>query len=138
MYKKAAVICHPDKVDDTMKKEAEAIFKTLHKAYVNNDLDEVIRIYENLKTNSFLVTGKDYNERDLLVKQINRMVYKINQIKFEIESLKITPAFQVLDKIYDWNMFYRLEEQKIINEINALKYEFSEKNFFKKRNKKSV
>ncbi len=137
LYKKAAVICHPDKVDESLKKEAEATFKTLHKAFINNDIGEVFRIYENLKVNSFLLTGKNYNERDRLVKQINRIIYKINQIKTEIDSLKITPAFQVLEKIYDWNMFYRLEEQKIINEINMLKNEFSKKNIFQKRAKKS-
>jgi hypothetical protein len=135
IYKKAALLCHPDKVDENMKKEAEGVFKNLNTAYKNNDIEEVNRIYNNLKANNFLAKGKDYNVKDIVQKEINRLIYKINQTNIDINRLKITPSFQVIEKVYDWDLFYKLEEEKINNEIKSLKNEFSKKNFFKKRTK---
>lgn len=135
LYKKAALICHPDKVDKIVIKEAEETFKQLNTAYKNNDIEEVKRIYNNLKSNNFFERGKEYNAKNLLHLEINKLLQKINKINIEINKIKITSSYQVMQKVFDWDLFYKLEEEKVKNEINSIKNEFSKKIFFKKRNK---
>ncbi len=136
LYKQAALMCHPDKVDEKLKSEAETVFKQLHTAYVHNDLNEVIRIHEDLKSNNFFARKKDYSDRALIENKIRHLLYKLKQKSFEINKLKISPSYQVIEKIHDWNLFYKLEKEKINNEINTIKNEFSKKTFFKKRTRK--
>lgn len=135
LYKKAALICHPDKVDKILIKEAEDTFKQLNTAYKNNDIEEVKRIYNNLKSNNFFERGKEYNVKNLLHLEINKLLQKINKINIEINKIKITSSYQVMQKVFDWDLFYKLEEEKIRNEIKSIEHEFSKKIFFKKRNK---
>jgi hypothetical protein len=135
LYKKAALICHPDKVDKILIKEAEETFKQLNTAYKNNDIEEVKRIYNNLKTNNLFEKGKEYNAKKIMHLEINKLLQKINKINIEINKLKITSSYQVIQKVFDWDLFYKLEEEKIINEIKSIENEFSKKIFFKKRKK---
>lgn len=132
VYKKAALLCHPDKVDESMKTEAEEIFKRLNTAYKNNDIEEVTRIFSNLSSNNFLIREKSYDSKSSLKKEIERLVYLIDQIKFEIEKIWLTQHYILLDKVHDWNLFYKLEREKIFNEIKEIKNEFSKKTIFKK------
>ena len=99
LYKKAALICHPDKVDKILIKEAEDTFKQLNTAYKNNDIEEVKRIYNNLKSNNFFERGKEYNVKNLLHLEINKLLQKINKINIEINKIKITSSYQVIQRV---------------------------------------
>src|SRR5205807_755577 len=48
-FRKATIMCHPDKVSDEFKDEAEKVFIDLKKAYEANDLERVSEIMENLE-----------------------------------------------------------------------------------------
>lgn len=136
IYKKAALMCHPDKVDDNLRSEAENVFKQLNSAYQNNDFDEVTRIHKDLKSNNFFARKRDYSDRSLMKNMIQQLIYKLKHIYYEINILKISPSYQVIENVHDWNLFYKLEEEKINNEIKTLKDEFSKETFFKKKAKK--
>ncbi len=133
VYKKAVLLCHPDKIDVSMKAEAEEIFKTLNTAYKNNDIEEVNRIFLNISNNNFLIRKKTYDSRSITQKEIERLIYKINKIKFDINKIRLSPYNSILEKVHDWDLFYSLEREKIINEINEIKNEFTKKNIFKKK-----
>lgn len=136
VYKKAALLCHPDKVDEFMKFEAEEIFKSLNSAYKNNDIEEVNRIFKNILNNNFLVRKKTYDSKVILKQEIAKLLYKIDQIQFEISKLKLSSYNNVFEKVYDWDLFYRIEREKIMNEINEIKIKFSKKTVFKKEQRK--
>lgn len=136
LYKKAAIICHPDKVDDKLIKEAEETFKLLNTAYRNDDIEEVKRIYNDLKSgNLFEKKGKVYDEKNILRLEINKILSKINRVNLEVSKIKISPSYQILQKVYDWDLFYKLEEEKINNQIKSIRNEYSKKIIFKKRSK---
>jgi hypothetical protein len=135
IYKKAALLCHPDKVDESKKEKAEKVFKALNTAYKNNDIEEVNRIYLNLSTNNFLCSEKVYDSKTILRNAIERLLFKIEEIRFEIHKLKLSPYYVVLEKVYDWDLYYRFEREKILNEITEIKNEFSKKTIFNKRKK---
>jgi len=136
IYRKAALICHPDKVSESCKKEAENIFKQLSIANNNNDLEEVERIYENIKNNNFFIDRKEYDSKELIQKEIKKIKFNINQINFELRKLEITPEYHIIQNVNDWNTFFQLEREKIIIQIRQITNEYSKIPFFRKKKKK--
>jgi|SRR5690625_3929356 len=67
-FRKATVLCHPDKVNDEFKEAAQQIFIELKQAYDANDLKKVSEILEELeKSNYFKSKSETILEKDLLV-----------------------------------------------------------------------
>lgn len=52
-YRKATKLCHPDKVTDEQKEQAQRVFTELKTAYDNNDLEKVNDILANLEKGIF-------------------------------------------------------------------------------------
>ena len=54
LYRKASLICHPDRVAEDQKEKAQQMFEELHEAYVMNDIRKVRLIAELLEKLSLI------------------------------------------------------------------------------------
>ncbi|QLB21571.1 molecular chaperone DnaJ [Vespertiliibacter pulmonis] len=88
-YKKASILCHPDKVSDEMKEMAAETFNRLKQAYEENDLAKVNEILSELEQGNFFKSRADtLNEKDKLKIAIQKLKTKISQLEAEIFAIK--------------------------------------------------
>jgi len=81
LYRKASLICHPDRVAEDQKEQAQEMFEELHEAYVMNDIRKVRLIAELLeKTGRFDFSFDKYDDVDVLKIQIERVVLGLVKI----------------------------------------------------------
>lgn len=122
LYRKASMICHPDRVEEEQKEQAQQMFEELHEAYVMNDIRKVRLITELLeKTGRFDLSFDKYDDAGVLRVQIERVVLGQEEMKAEIDSVKASDTYQTIDAITeDWkDYFARIGEnyQSQITEI---------------------
>jgi hypothetical protein len=76
-FRKATLLCHPDKVSNEFKSDAETIFIKLKTAYELNDLKKVTDILKNLQKGSFKTQSETLSEKDLLILAIKKLQSQI-------------------------------------------------------------
>ena len=106
LYKQASRLCHPDKVSDNQKNQANKIFSELNSAYTNNDLPKVQEILEELKSGvGFSVDSYSINDKKILKSKTQSIRKKIEEVKSEIQKVKEDKIYKVIaenDNIEDY------------------------------------
>jgi hypothetical protein len=88
-FRKASVLCHPDKVDEKYSAEAKEIFITLKKAYDSNNRKKVADILFNLeKGNYFKPKSQTVSEKKLLIAQIIKLRAQIKSAEKDIVLIR--------------------------------------------------
>lgn len=106
-FRKATVLCHPDKVDKEYENIAQTIFIALKQAYDANDLEKVTKILRNLEKSNLLKTKLDtVLERDLLKADITNLRCKITIIESEIMAIKKSETYKTIIQIDDWDKYF--------------------------------
>lgn len=95
LYKQAVVLCHPDKVAEKDKMEANAIFIKLQEAYVRQDITTVANIYEQLRRGWFSVDTDKVDDKELLLKKKQEFINKRGAIVSDIEAMKESEGWQI-------------------------------------------
>lgn len=109
-YRKATKFCHPDKVTEEQKEQAQKVFNDLKEAYDNNNLAKVNLILKDLEKGIFKSQGETISEKDKLIAIKNELESKRNKIEIEIVELKESKTFTTLTTIDDFeNHFEELE-----------------------------
>jgi len=128
LYRAAAKLCHPDKIKNAYPNQpeiwaqAEALFKTLSSAYEKNDLRKVREIYEQLCQGIFSQDQtSSLTNLEALRKRYEELSQKYQQLQQTLKNLIASEDYQLLSKIYDLEEFYRKEQEKLENELNALR-----------------
>jgi DnaJ-class molecular chaperone len=110
-FRKATVLCHPDKVADEFKEAAQRIFIELKQAYDANDLKKVSEILDELEKGNFFKTKSEtVQEKDLLKAAIAKLKRQINILEAEIITIKESDTFKTIISIEDWDDYFK--EQK--------------------------
>lgn len=124
-FRKATVLCHPDKVSDEFKDAAQDIFIELKNAYDTNNLKRVIEILEDLEKGNYFSSKSDtISEKELLRKAIAKLRKKIEKLKIEIISIKQSDTFKTIIDINDWDDYFQNTKQQLQIELEMLKQEF--------------
>jgi hypothetical protein len=123
-FRKASVICHPDKVSEELKNAAQAIFIELKNAYDANDLKKVSEILEQLeKGNFFKHQSETIDKKDILKATISRLKRQITQLEAEIIAIKESETYKTIISIDNWDDYFRKTKEMLISEIAELKAE---------------
>ncbi len=123
-FRKATMLCHPDKVGDEFKEAAQSIFIELKAAYDKNDLDKVNEIFEDLKKgNYFKYKSETVTEKDLLKVAIAKLHKQIKNLETEIISIKQSETYQTISSIDDWDEYFTETKEKLQNEYERLQLE---------------
>lgn len=128
-FRKASLLCHPDKVSDEFKEAAKAIFIELKTAYEANDLKRVSEILMQLQLGKlFKSKSETISEKDKILSAINDMKQKITQIEREIVSIKKTEVFKTIISISDLNKYFSETKRKLQQELINLENSLNVKN----------
>ena len=120
-FRKASFLCHPDKVSDEYKEDANKIFIALKTAYEANDLNEVSRILEDLEKGGYFKSLSEIGlESDILKASILKLKTQIKNIEAEIKEITDSETYQTIISIKDWNVYFESQKSKLIQELEYL------------------
>jgi hypothetical protein len=126
-FRKASVLCHPDKVSDEFKDAAQSMFIELKAAYDANDLKRVSEIVDDLeKGNFFKARSETVSKKDLLKAAIAKLRFQITILEKDIVGIKESETFKLIRSIDDWSEYFNQTKKKLINELESLKKELSD------------
>jgi hypothetical protein len=125
-FRKASILCHPDKVSDELKDIAQTIFIELKSAYECNDLKKVTEILQNLEQGHlFKSKSQTISEKEKLKSLIIELRRKITEIEREINSIKESETFINISSIKNWDDYFKKTKEILQGELSRLKNEFS-------------
>lgn len=119
-FRKASMICFPDKVLDDQKELATKIFIDLKEAYDNNNLEKVNQILKDLEKGIFKSKGETINEKDKLKIILENLIRKRNELEEMLLSIKNTNTFNKISHIKNWDNYFqdtKEEFNKILEEL---------------------
>lgn len=124
-YRKATKLCHPDKVTDEQKEQAQRVFTELKTAYDNNDLEKVNDILVNLEKGIFKSQGETITQKDKLLIIKQELELKRKTLVESLHKLKISDVYQKIGNLDDWEAHFLLSKQKFTRVLESLqnKYE---------------
>lgn len=121
LYRKASLKCHPDKVPENQKEQANKIFTQLNNAYQENDLEKVIEILNNLEKGLIFKDFSDIvNEAEKLRSKIQQLRKNIETLKKEIKETKQNEFYITLYKIDDLDYYFDSMKKSLKEELEAL------------------
>lgn len=126
-FRKATILCHPDKVGEEFKEAAQRIFVELKQAYDANDLKKVSEILEELeKGNFFKSHSETILEKDSLKAAIARLKRQIKKLEVEIITIKNSETFKTIKSIDNWDEYFKITKNKLQQELESLQLEIGE------------
>lgn len=127
-FRKATMLCHPDKVSEEHKQIAETIFIELKKAQEENDLATVNRILNDLENGfDFNLQTDKVSEKNKLILIIENLRAKLNTLETEIQQIKESDSYKKVIKISDWDKYFEDTRNKLQEQLQNLKKKLSEK-----------
>jgi hypothetical protein len=120
LYKKAALMCHPDKVSDELRELAEQIFKELNEANRKNDLGRVREIHDDVVNQKFRSRSDTVNEYDKLMAIRSSLLSKQKALVNELRAMKEAETYQTIMSIDDWDEYFRSTRQALEEQLNNL------------------
>lgn len=124
LFRKAVMLCHPDKFSNEpieVQKLAEEIFKELNEANEKNDLKRIKEILHNLENGILsLSIGNKIDDKEILKATIIRLKEKVLTIENQIIEIKESVTFRLINKITDWDEYFRDTKEKLENELEKL------------------
>ncbi len=120
LYRKASLLCHPDKVPDEQKQEAERIFKDLGEAYKRNDLKKVKEILTNLEKGVFLSNTDVTNEKEKLLILVQELRIKRDQMEEVLDDRRNSETYKTISGIDNWDEYFRNLKEKLNDQLKQL------------------
>jgi hypothetical protein len=122
LYKKASLLCHPDRVPDEKKELAHEFFIQLQTAYRANDVETVQGILAQLEQGQFFVDQSvALTESEQLRRAIADLQAKLDQLRAELNELRATETYRTLSQIQDWNQYFKDKQYQLETEIETLR-----------------
>lgn len=119
-YRKATKFCHPDKVTEEQKVQAQKVFNELKEAYDTNDLQKVNSILMNLEKGIFKSQGETITEKDKLKLIKESLKIKEKGLLKELTEINKSLTYREIEKISDWNNYFenlKLEFSTVLNDL---------------------
>ena len=111
-YKRASRLCHPDKVSEKLKSQANQIFSELNRAYVNNDLPRVQEILEELEKGvGFALDSYSIDNKEVIQAQIKKIRQKVQETEVEIQKVKEDKIYKIIEENDDIHSY--LDQMKV-------------------------
>jgi hypothetical protein len=122
-FREATFLCHPDKVSNSFKTIAEAIFIDLKTAYELNDLSRVTEILNDLKKGGFTPRSETVSEKNLLINAITKLQTKVDLLKTQISAIKQSDTYITILEIENWEEYFSRTKIGLQQELEELKKE---------------
>lgn len=120
-FRKASILCHPDKVTAEQKSEAVKVFIELREAYDQHNLEKVKSILKDLeKKNCFHSKSDTISEKELLKAMIKKLCKKLRQLEKKIITIKESETFSTINTIADWDTYFNETKTQLDQELQSL------------------
>lgn len=120
-FRKATLMCHPDKVSDEFKEAAQRIFIDLKQAYDANDLSRVTEILDNLERGNYLKPlSETLSEKELLKSSIAKLRAQIKTLETEIIAIRQSETYKTVASIDNWDVYFEGIKEKLQRELEEL------------------
>jgi hypothetical protein len=123
-YRKATKLCHPDKVTDEQKEQAQRVFTELKNAYDNNDFEKVKAILTNLEKGIFKSQGETITQKEKLLIVKQDLELKREVLEKALHQLKASEAYQKIIKLDDWETHFQTSKQRLASILDTLKMKY--------------
>lgn len=121
-FRKASMLCHPDKINDSMKDEAEKLFIDLKNAYDANDLEKVSEILQGLENNTlFKSKSETLTENDKLKASIASIKQHIKKLIDQILEIKNNETYITISEIEDIDNYFKDLKLSLQDDLEHLK-----------------
>ena len=124
-YRKATKLCHPDKVTDEQKEQAQRIFTELKTAYDNNDIEKVGQILANLEKGIFKSQGETITKKDKLLIIKQELELKRKALEKALHKLKISETYQKIVALEDWKGHFLTSKQQFESLLETLEVKYT-------------
>ncbi|WP_291107262.1 phospholipase D-like domain-containing protein [Flavobacterium sp. UBA6195] len=125
-FRKATTLCHPDKVSEEQKAEAEQIFIELKKAYDEHDIEKVNQLLYDLENGKKFVSQSDsISEKENLKITLTKLKQKLKNIENEIIILKESDIYATINNIANWDTYFSETKTQLEKELQNLKIELN-------------
>ena len=123
LYRRASMICHPDRVADDYKEKAIAMFTELHEAYISNDIKKMRILTELLeKTGQFEPKSNYLDTAEALKAQIEWIVNEKEKVEEETQHLQGSQAYFIVESVGEnWKTYINSLAENMKNQIAELK-----------------
>ena len=127
LFQQANMLCHPDRVSETDKQQAQAIFAQVQQARKNADLATLRRLHKNLKEGRpFDDLAEMPTEVDQLRRQVARLRLEVERYITAIHELRKTDTFQTLSALTDWDSHFAEARQQLESECEKFRAELEQ------------
>lgn len=107
LFRKACMLCHPDRVGEADKLQAQAVFAQVHQTYKSADLATLRRLQRNLMEGKLFEDPAEMpTELDQLRRQVARLRLEVERCIAAIHALRQTETYQKLSAIADWDVYF--------------------------------
>jgi len=129
-YRKACMLCHPDKVNEAFKEAAQRAFYELQDAYKSNDVTAVKEIYEALQSGGMLQTrSATLGEADALRAAIAELEHAVARLAAEFIALQNSAGVQWMEAAgateAQWQAFFVQQRRQLEKEISSVEASIS-------------
>lgn len=124
IYRKATKLCHPDKVTDEQKEQAQRVFNELKNAYDNNDFEKVKAILVNLEKGIFKSQGETITQKEKLLMVKQELELKREALEKALHQLKASEAYQKIIQLNDWETHFQTSKQSLASILDTLKMKY--------------
>lgn len=125
LYRQTSMKCHPDRVVNELREQAEEFFVALNQAYKANDLETVRSINQQLKSGIMLSKSEGITELKKLESTVKVLSQKLESWIEKFDELKETPSFRTVNSIEDWDTYFEDTKETLEAQLERLK-EFNE------------
>lgn len=127
LYKKAARLCHPDIVANTLKEKAHEMMQQLNEAYNKQDLVQLKKILHSLESGSiFNLTSDSVNDKELLKEKIKEYKETLKHIEDEIAEIQEDDSYKTISNLEDWDAYFEELKSELKKEKKRLEEEAKE------------
>jgi hypothetical protein len=125
LYKKAVVLCHPDKFSDpAMQQKAHEIFVELQRAYKSNDLRRVKEIFQNLEKGIFRIDlDTSVSSSEQLLSRLNHLRHRHFALTGELINLRNDKTYNHILAIRNMASYFDEERARLHLELKKLRDE---------------
>lgn len=129
LFREACMQCHPDRVTEADKAQAEALFVQVRAAYQQGDLDTLRRLHRQLKSGRpFADPATVLTEGDQLRRRVAQLRLEVERLLAILKSLRAHETYRTLTGIADWERYFAEARQRLAGDIGRLRAQLEEEN----------
>lgn len=127
LFREACMQCHPDRVTEADKAQAEALFVRVRAAYQQGDLDTLRRLHRQLKSGGpFADPATVLTEGDQLRRRVAQLRLEVERLLAVLKSLRAHETYRTLAGIADWERYFAEARQRLAEDIERLRGQLEE------------